>query len=66
MPIPKTGKAKDLYKFDPFFELVLGARGGKGREYHMDLGQFSTYLLQHESSHIFSLFFGVDGKVDED
>ncbi|KAH9499464.1 RWD domain-containing protein 2A [Bulinus truncatus] len=63
MVIPLPHYSADLsavYKFDPFDELVLDARGGKGREYHMDLGQFSKYLEQHNSSHIFNLFFGLD------
>uniref|UniRef100_A0A0B6ZYV7 RWD domain-containing protein n=1 Tax=Arion vulgaris TaxID=1028688 RepID=A0A0B6ZYV7_9EUPU len=50
------------FKLDPFSELLLDARGGKGREYHMDLGQFSTYLQKHDSGHVFNLFFGLDAK----
>ncbi|XP_005090780.1 RWD domain-containing protein 2B [Aplysia californica] len=61
-PSPSSGDLRDGCKFDSFSELVLNARGGKGREYHMDLGQFNTYLQEHGSGHIFNLFFGVDGR----
>ncbi|XP_059141830.1 RWD domain-containing protein 2A-like [Physella acuta] len=67
--IPMPEKPEDIskvYKFDPFFELVLDARGGKGREYHMDLGQFSKYLEQHNCAHIFNIFFGLDSKQNMD
>ncbi|GFO18266.1 RWD domain-containing protein 2b [Plakobranchus ocellatus] len=69
IPFPTDTQGSDktsLFKFDPFFELVLDARGGKGREYHMDLGQFSTFLQEHDSGHVFSLFFGVSGKPADD
>ncbi|RUS90276.1 hypothetical protein EGW08_001965 [Elysia chlorotica] len=70
VPFPKDGvagtKNDSCFKFGPFFELVLDARGGKGREYHMDLGQFSTFLQEHDSGHMFNLFFGVSGKPAED
>ncbi|BFZ14745.1 hypothetical protein BsWGS_17784 [Bradybaena similaris] len=52
-------------KMDPFFELLLDARGGKGREYHMDLGQFSIYLQQHDCGHVFNLFFGLDARHED-
>ena len=69
VPFPKdslTSKEDSIFKFAPFSELVLDARGGKGREYHMDLGQFSTFLQEHDSGHLFSLFFGVSGKPADD
>ncbi|GFS19852.1 RWD domain-containing protein 2B [Elysia marginata] len=69
VPFPKEDSATkhdSVFKFGPFFELVLDARGGKGREYHMDLGQFSTFLQEHDSGHMFSLFFGVSGKPADD
>ncbi|XP_061164030.1 RWD domain-containing protein 2A-like [Saccostrea echinata] len=49
-------------KFSKFEEKVFGVRGGKGREYHMDFGQLHSYLEEHQSGHIFSIYFGVDGK----
>lgn len=49
-------------KFSNFEEKVFDVRGGKGREYHMDLGKFYTFLEQHGFSHIFHIYFGVDGK----
>lgn len=69
VPFPKedtASKGTSAFKFGPFFELVLDARGGKGREYHMDLGQFSTFLQEHDSGHMFNLFFGVSGKPADD
>ncbi|KAK6976032.1 RWD domain-containing protein 2A [Biomphalaria glabrata] len=66
-PWPESSEGKSaLYKFQQFDELVLDARGGKGREYHMDLGQFSKYLEQHNSGHIFNTLFGLDSKNVED
>ena len=49
-------------KFSNFEEKVFDVRGGKGREYHMDLGMFHTFLEQHGFGHIFHIYFGVDGK----
>jgi len=60
---PASGDLTEWCRFSEFSELVLDARGGKGREYHMDLGQFSTYLQQRGCGPIFSLFFGVDGRA---
>ena len=50
-------------KFGAFEEKVFDARGGKGREYHMDLGLLNAYLKEHDSGHIFAVYFGVEGKV---
>lgn len=50
-------------KFDDFEEKVFDARSGKGREYHMDLGKFCEFLEQRGCKHIFSLYFGVEGKT---
>ena len=33
-----------------------------GRNYHMDLGQFSQYLQDHGLGEMFQIIFGVDGK----
>ena len=49
-------------KFSNFEEKVFDVRGGKAREYHMDLGMFYRFLEQHEFGHIFHTYFGVDGK----
>lgn len=51
-------------KFSNFEEKVFNVRGGKGREYHMDFGQLHSYLEEHQSGHIFSIYFGVDGKTN--
>ena len=50
-------------KFSNFEEKVFDVRGGKGREYHMDLGMLYTFLEQHGFGHIFQTYFGVDGKT---
>ncbi|XP_021364383.1 RWD domain-containing protein 2B-like isoform X2 [Mizuhopecten yessoensis] len=57
---------KKYYKFDNFEEKVFDARGGKGREYHMDLGKLFEFLEKRGCKHIFSLYFGVDGKMAAD
>lgn len=49
-------------KFGAFEEKHFDARAGKGREYHMDLGMFNAYLKEHDCGHIFSVYFGVEGK----
>ncbi|GAB1607281.1 RWD domain-containing protein 2B-like [Argonauta hians] len=52
----------ELRKFDDFEEKVFDARAGKGREYHMDLGQFYQFLEKKDLGHIFPFYFGVEGK----
>ena len=54
---------KKFRKFEEFEEKVFNARGGKGREYHMDFGLLSEFLKEHGCGHIFSLYFGVDGRT---
>lgn len=49
-------------KFENFEEKVFDVRGGKGREYHMDLGMLYEFLEKHDSGHIFQMYFGVEGK----
>ncbi|XP_041368981.1 RWD domain-containing protein 2B-like [Gigantopelta aegis] len=49
-------------KFDTFSELNFEVRGGKGREYHMDLGKFCEFLEQRGCEKIFNIYFGVGGK----
>lgn len=53
---------KQFRKFDNFEEKVFEARAGKAREYHMDMGLFCDFLNDHKLGHIFSVYFGVDGK----
>ncbi|CAG5123247.1 unnamed protein product [Candidula unifasciata] len=65
VPMVTPDGQKVSQKMDPFCELLLDARGGKGREYHMDLGQFSTYLQQHGCGHVFNLFFGLDARHED-
>ncbi|KAK7471339.1 hypothetical protein BaRGS_00036014 [Batillaria attramentaria] len=52
-----------LCKFGKFQELELEVQGGKGRNYHMDLGQFYEFLQEHDSANIFPMYFGVEGKT---
>lgn len=49
-------------KFGKFEEKVFDVRGGKGREYHMDLGMLYEFLKSHGSGHIFQVYFGVEGR----
>lgn len=58
----KGREATALCKFSKFQELELAVQGGKGRNYHMDLGKFYEYLQEHDSAYMFSLYFGVEGK----
>lgn len=48
---------------DQVSEMDFGVHGG--RDYHMDLGQFSTFLADHQSHDLFSILFGVEGKVSD-
>lgn len=52
-----------LKKFLTFEEKVFDARGGKGREYHMDLGQFYEFLKSVDCGVMFQMYFGVEGKA---
>ncbi|XP_067661573.1 RWD domain-containing protein 2B-like [Haliotis asinina] len=60
----EMGKKNITYfrKFSTFEEVGFDVRGGKGREYHMDLGKFYEFLEEHKCGKIFSLYFGVEGK----
>lgn len=53
---------KQFRKFDKFEEKVFESRSGKSREYHMDMGLFYDFLKEHGCEHIFSCYFGIDGK----
>ncbi|CAF0887568.1 unnamed protein product [Didymodactylos carnosus] len=55
---------KDDKKFDNFEELSFGDNG-KGRDYHMNFGQFYQFLIEKKLENIFSTYFGVDGTVAE-
>ena len=59
------GSGTFVRKFpDPVSEKDFGVHGG--RDYHMDLGQFAAFLADHQSHDIFSILFGVAGKVKFD
>ncbi|KAL5011849.1 hypothetical protein ScPMuIL_010400 [Solemya velum] len=58
-----TDDIKNIRKFSNFEEKVFDVRCGKGREYHMDLGKFCEFLDSNGCRHLFNIFFGVDGKV---
>ena len=62
-----SGKTVDHYrKFENFEEKNFDARPGRGREVHMNLGLLYQFLEQRDCGHIFTLFFGVDGRCAED
>lgn len=48
---------------DVFEEKNFGVHGG--RDYHMDLGLFLTFLTDHECGYMFERLFGVKGKPKE-
>lgn len=52
----------EMRRFEGFQEMVFDPRGGKGREYHMDLGLLFEFLEKKGFGHIFQLYFGIDGK----
>ncbi|XP_052078149.1 RWD domain-containing protein 2B-like [Mytilus californianus] len=52
----------EFHKFDKFEEKVFEVRAARGREYRMDMGLFCDFLNEHNCGHIFSCYFGVDGK----
>ncbi|WAQ98643.1 RWD2B-like protein, partial [Mya arenaria] len=56
------GNIEKYRKFEGFEEKVFDVRGGKGREYHMDLGKLYEFLDLHDCGHIFQMYFGVEGK----
>ncbi len=48
--------------FTNFEELSFEAHGDYGlrNDYHMDLGQFRKFLMQHKCDYMFSIFFGLE------
>ena len=48
-------------KFEGFQEKSFEPRGGKGREYHMDLGMLLEFLKESGFEDKFKLYFGVEG-----
>ena len=50
-----------LRKFKGFEEKAFEPRGGRGREYHMDLGMLLAYLKERGFEDKFKLYFGVVG-----
>lgn len=57
------GDPKTFQKFANFEEKVFDVRGGKSREYHMDLGKLFTFLEEHGCAKVFCIYFGVEGKA---
>ncbi|KAK7097059.1 RWD domain-containing protein 2B-like [Littorina saxatilis] len=55
-------KPSVLCKFLKFQELELEVQGGKGRNYHMNLGKFKEFLEEHDSGYMFLMYFGIEGK----
>ena len=56
----------DLRIFSGYKEKSFEPRAGKSRSFHMDLGLLYKYLEERNCGHIFSLYFGVDGKYEDD
>ncbi len=50
--------------FKVFETLTFEAHGDYGlrNDYHMDLGQFRDFLLEHGCEHMFQIFFGLEAK----
>uniref|UniRef100_A0A8C4PDZ2 RWD domain containing 2A n=1 Tax=Dromaius novaehollandiae TaxID=8790 RepID=A0A8C4PDZ2_DRONO len=57
----------NLRLFHTFEDLQFQAHGDYGlrNDYHMDLGQLLEFLKQHQSGHIFQIFFDVEGKLSD-
>lgn len=51
---------KILNKFPAFAEQSFNARAGSGREFHMDMGVFKQYLIDHDCGNAFSILFGFE------
>ncbi len=46
-------------RFDTFREIGF-VKSGESRDYHMDMGEFYSYLKEHNSDYMFREFFGLD------
>lgn len=56
-------KSEVQHFFSDFQEIAFTPHHGRGREYHMDMGEFFRYLDDHNCSYVFKDYFGVDGKM---
>lgn len=50
-------------RFTNFEEKQFGTRAGKACEYHMDMGQFFSFLQCNGFQDVFQLYFGVPGQA---
>ena len=50
-----------IRKFKGFSELAF-VKSLESRDYHMDMGEFFNFLVEHDSDHMFKELFGIDKK----
>lgn len=49
----------DFRRFNTFEEIGF-IKPGEGRDYHMDMGEFHSFLKEHESEYMFKELFGIE------
>ena len=54
------GRDLDSWRRFNSFEEIGFIKPGEARDYHMDMGEFHTYLKEHESDYMFKELFGID------
>lgn len=59
-PLEKNSQEKIFNKFPAFAEQNFNVRPGSGREFHMDMGMFKQYLIDHDCGNLFSKIFGFE------
>lgn len=63
VPITDSKNIDSFRKFISFQEISFDGGKSKGRECHMDMGEFYRYLSEHDCGYVFKDYFGVDGKI---
>ncbi|KHJ49589.1 hypothetical protein D918_00716 [Trichuris suis] len=51
-------------KFNGFAEVAFISHNGRGREVHMNLGDFYAFLVERNCAHIFPMYFGVQDSTE--
>lgn len=63
VPITDSKNIDSFRKFISFQEISFDGGKNKGRECHMNMGEFYRYLNEHDCGYVFKDYFGVDGKI---
>jgi len=59
-PKIEKGSQKIFNKFPAFAEQSFNVRAGPGSGFHMDMGVFKQYLIDHDCGHAFAILFGFE------